>query len=60
MFGGGPEAVAKTILGALESDRPRSAMSGHPQRASDDQPARFVPDRLWDLMMRAQFPTPQA
>jgi len=21
---------------------------------------RFVPDRLWDLMMRAQFPTPQA
>jgi len=21
---------------------------------------RFVPDRLWDLVMRAQFPTPQA
>jgi NAD(P)-dependent dehydrogenase (short-subunit alcohol dehydrogenase family) len=58
-LGGGPEAVAKTIVGALESNRPRPrypvTLSAHlmiNQR-------RFTPDRIWDLMMRAQFPTPK-
>jgi NAD(P)-dependent dehydrogenase (short-subunit alcohol dehydrogenase family) len=58
-LGGGPEAVAKTIAGALASGRPRPrypvTLSAHlmiNQR-------RFTPDRVWDLMMRAQFPTPK-
>ena len=58
-LGAGPEAVAKTIATALESNRPKSrypvTLSAHlmiNQR-------RFTPDQLWDLMMRAQFPTPQ-
>jgi NADP-dependent 3-hydroxy acid dehydrogenase YdfG len=58
-LGGGPEVVAKTIAGALASSRPRPryavTMSAHlmiNQR-------RFTPDRLWDLMMRTQYPTPK-
>jgi NAD(P)-dependent dehydrogenase (short-subunit alcohol dehydrogenase family) len=58
-LGGGPEAVAKTIAGALASNRPRPrypvTLSAHlmiNQR-------RFTPDRVWDLLMRAQFPTPK-
>jgi NAD(P)-dependent dehydrogenase (short-subunit alcohol dehydrogenase family) len=58
-LGSGPEAVAKTIAGALASGRPRPrypvTLSAHlmiNQR-------RFTPDRVWDLMMRAQFPTPK-
>ncbi|MEA2146579.1 MAG: hypothetical protein QOG59_2166, partial [Solirubrobacteraceae bacterium] len=48
-----------TIAGALASGRPRPrypvTLSAHlmiNQR-------RFTPDRVWDLMMRAQFPTPK-
>jgi NAD(P)-dependent dehydrogenase (short-subunit alcohol dehydrogenase family) len=58
-FGGGPEAVANTIAGALSSGRPKPrypvTLSAHlmiNQR-------RFMPDQVWDLMMRAQFPTPR-
>jgi NAD(P)-dependent dehydrogenase (short-subunit alcohol dehydrogenase family) len=59
-FGGGPETVANTIARALRSNRPRPrypvTLSAHlmiNQR-------RFVPDQVWDLMMRTQFPTPRA
>jgi NADP-dependent 3-hydroxy acid dehydrogenase YdfG len=58
-LGSGPEAVANTIAGALESNRPKArypvTLSAHlmiNQR-------RFVPDQLWDLMMRVQYPTPK-
>jgi NAD(P)-dependent dehydrogenase (short-subunit alcohol dehydrogenase family) len=58
-LGGGPEAVAKTIAGALQSGRPKPrypvTLSAHlmiNQR-------RFTPDRVWDLIMRTQFPTPR-
>jgi short-subunit dehydrogenase len=58
-LGAGPEAVAKTIAKALDSRRPKPrypvTLSAHVlinQR-------RFTPDQLWDLMMRAQFPTPK-
>ncbi len=59
-FGGGPEAVAKAILGALESDRPRARYPVTPSAHLMINQRRFIPDRLWDLMMRAQFPTPRA
>ncbi len=58
-LGGGPEAVANAIAGALKSGRPRPrypvTLSAHlmiNQR-------RFMPDQVWDLMMRTQFPTPK-
>jgi short-subunit dehydrogenase len=58
-LGGGPEAVAGAIAGALKSSHPRPrypvTLSAHlmiNQR-------RFIPDQLWDLMMRVQFPTPR-
>jgi NADP-dependent 3-hydroxy acid dehydrogenase YdfG len=58
-LGAGPEAVAKTVAGALDSGRPRPrypvTLSAH---AMINQ-RRFTPDQLWDLMMRAQFPTPK-
>lgn len=58
-LGAGPEAVAKTIAGALDSNRPRSrypvTLSAHVMINQ----RRFTPDRVWDLMMRSQFPTPK-
>ena len=58
-LGGGPEAVADTIAGALKTDRPKPrypvTLSAHlliNQR-------RFLPDQLWDLMLRAQYPSPR-
>ncbi len=57
-LGAGPEAVANTIATALQAKRPRTrypvTLSAHlmiNQR-------RLTPDRVWDLMMRTQFPTP--
>jgi len=58
-LGAGPEAVANTIAGALKAGRPKArypvTLSAHlliNQR-------RLVPDQLWDLMMRTQYPTPR-
>lgn len=58
-LGGGPDAVADTIAGALMAGRPKArypvTLSAHlmiNQR-------RLTPDRVWDLMMRTQFPTPK-
>jgi NADP-dependent 3-hydroxy acid dehydrogenase YdfG len=59
-LGSGPEAVAKTIAGALRSRRPKAR---YPVTASAHlmiNQRRFTPDRLWDLIMRSQFPTPKA
>ena len=58
-LGGGPEAVAKTIADALQADRPKSR---YPVTASAHlliNQRRLMPDRLWDLAMRTQFPTPE-
>ncbi len=57
-LGGPPEAVAKTIADALSADRPKPR---YPVTASAHlliNSRRLTPDRLWDRMMRAQFPTP--
>jgi NAD(P)-dependent dehydrogenase (short-subunit alcohol dehydrogenase family) len=58
-LGAGPEAVAKTIEKAIAARRPRprypvtiSARLLLAQRA-------LVPDRMWDAMMRSQFPQPR-
>ncbi len=58
-LGGRPDAVAKRIAGALESKRPKAR---YPVTASARlmiSQRRITPDRVWDLMMRSQFPTPR-
>jgi NAD(P)-dependent dehydrogenase (short-subunit alcohol dehydrogenase family) len=58
-LGGQPEVVAKTIAGALKADRPKTR---YPVTASAHlmiNQRRLMPDRLWDLVMRTQFPVPK-
>ncbi len=59
-LGGGPEAVADTIAGALQADRPKPRYPVTPSAHLMINQRRLSPDRLWDLIMRTQFPTPQA
>ena len=58
-LGAGPEAVAKTIAGALDAKRPRARYPVTPSAHLMINQRRFTPDRMWDLIMRAQFPTPK-
>ena len=58
-LGAGPEAVAKTIARAISASRPKAR---YPVTASARLligQRRLAPDRLWDLMMRSQFPQPK-
>jgi NAD(P)-dependent dehydrogenase (short-subunit alcohol dehydrogenase family) len=59
-LGAGPEAVADTIAKALKSNRPKArypvTISAHVMINQ----RRITPDLVWDLMMRAQFPTPRS
>jgi NADP-dependent 3-hydroxy acid dehydrogenase YdfG len=59
-LGAGPEAVAKTIAKALEARSPKARYAVTPSAHVMINQRRFTPDRLWDLMMRMQFPTPKA
>jgi NAD(P)-dependent dehydrogenase (short-subunit alcohol dehydrogenase family) len=57
-LGAGPEAVAKAIERAISSKRPKAR---YPVTASARlmiSQRRLTPDRMWDRMMRVQFPTP--
>jgi NADP-dependent 3-hydroxy acid dehydrogenase YdfG len=57
-LGAGPDAVAKAIERALSARRPRAR---YPVTASARLmmgQRRLMPDRLWDRVMRTQFPTP--
>jgi NADP-dependent 3-hydroxy acid dehydrogenase YdfG len=58
-LGAGPEAVAKTIAGALRSSHPKPRYPVTPSAHLMIQQKRFTPDRVWDLMMRTQYPTPR-
>jgi NADP-dependent 3-hydroxy acid dehydrogenase YdfG len=59
-LGAGPEAVANTIAGALKSKRPKARYAVTPSAHLLINQRRITPDRVWDLMMRTQFPTPKA
>ncbi len=59
-LGAGPEAVANTIADALKSDRPKARYPVTPSAHLMINQRRLTPDRVWDLMMRTQFPTPKA
>jgi NAD(P)-dependent dehydrogenase (short-subunit alcohol dehydrogenase family) len=58
-LGGGPETVAGTIAKALTAERPKARYAVTPSAHLMINQRRFTPDRLWDLMMRSQFPTPK-
>jgi NAD(P)-dependent dehydrogenase (short-subunit alcohol dehydrogenase family) len=58
-LGGPPEAVAQTIARALKADRPKSRYPVTPSAHLMINQRRLTPDRLWDLAMRSQFPTPK-
>jgi NADP-dependent 3-hydroxy acid dehydrogenase YdfG len=58
-LGGGPEAVAKTIAKALSANRPRPRYAVTPSARLMIQQRRFMPDQVWDLIMRTQYPTPR-
>jgi NAD(P)-dependent dehydrogenase (short-subunit alcohol dehydrogenase family) len=58
-LGAGPEAVANTIAKALKSNRPKARYPVTPSAHLMINQRRFTPDPVWDLMMRAQFPTPK-
>jgi NAD(P)-dependent dehydrogenase (short-subunit alcohol dehydrogenase family) len=58
-LGAGPEAVAKTIARAIGSRRPKAR---YPVTASARMmmgQRRLMPDRVWDTVMRSQFPQPK-
>ena len=58
-LGGGPDTVAETIAGALNAEHPKPR---YPVTASARLmigQRRLMPDRLWDIVMRTQFPTPR-
>jgi NADP-dependent 3-hydroxy acid dehydrogenase YdfG len=58
-LGGGPDSVANTIAKAIESGRPRPRYAVTPSAHLLINQRRFVPDQIWDLMMRTQYPTPR-
>ncbi|PWN04145.1 short-chain dehydrogenase/reductase [Nocardioides silvaticus] len=58
-LGGPPEAVARTIEKALTKKRPRPRYLVTPSAYGAVATRRMLPDRMWDLAMRAQFPQPK-
>ncbi|HEY2318112.1 MAG TPA: oxidoreductase [Solirubrobacteraceae bacterium] len=58
-LGGGPELVAATIAKALAARRPKARYAVTPSAHLLIGQRRITPDRVWDAMMRTQFPTPK-
>jgi len=59
-LGGPPEAVAKVIDKAISSKRPRPRYTVTPSAKLLMTQRRLLSDRMWDRMMRTQFPRPGA
>src|SRR5947209_14528989 len=59
-LGAGPEAVARTIARALKSARPKTRYPVTPSARLMLMQRRLMTDRMWDLVMRSQFPTPKS
>jgi NADP-dependent 3-hydroxy acid dehydrogenase YdfG len=57
-LGSGPEAVAKAITRAISAKRPRARYPVTPSAHLLINQRRLLPDRVWDLIMRTQYPTP--
>jgi NAD(P)-dependent dehydrogenase (short-subunit alcohol dehydrogenase family) len=58
LIGGGPETVAKAIERALTSEKPKARYPVTPSARIVMAQRKLSPDRVWDVMMRAQFPQP--
>jgi NADP-dependent 3-hydroxy acid dehydrogenase YdfG len=59
-LGAGPEAVAKAIAGALRAEHPKARYPVTPSAHLMINQRKLMPDKVWDLIMRTQFPTPKA
>jgi short-subunit dehydrogenase len=59
-LGAGPEAVARTISRAVGARRPRARYPVTPSARLMMGQRRLMPDRVWDTVMRSQFPQPKA
>ena len=59
-LGGGPDAVAKVIAKALDSKRPKPRYTVTPSAKLTIGQRKLVSDRMWDRIMRSQYPTPKA
>jgi NADP-dependent 3-hydroxy acid dehydrogenase YdfG len=57
-LGGEPSKVAEVIGKAIEAKRPKARYPVTPSARLLISQRRLMPDRLWDLAMRSQFPTP--
>jgi NAD(P)-dependent dehydrogenase (short-subunit alcohol dehydrogenase family) len=58
-LGAGPDAVAKAIAGALNSEQPKTRYPVTVSAHLMINQRRLMPDRLWDRVMRTQFPVPK-
>jgi NADP-dependent 3-hydroxy acid dehydrogenase YdfG len=58
-LGGGPETVAATVARALGAKRPKARYAVTPSAHLMINQRKVTPDRVWDLMMRAVYPTPR-
>jgi NADP-dependent 3-hydroxy acid dehydrogenase YdfG len=58
-LGAGPEAVADVVAKALTAKRPKARYAVTPSAHLMINQRRITPDRIWDLMMRAAYPTPK-
>jgi NAD(P)-dependent dehydrogenase (short-subunit alcohol dehydrogenase family) len=58
-FGAGPEAVAARIASVLSARRPRTRYTVTPSAKLTLGMRRVMTDRMWDRMVRSQFPPPK-
>jgi NAD(P)-dependent dehydrogenase (short-subunit alcohol dehydrogenase family) len=58
-LGGGPEAVAKAIQRAITARRPKARYRVTPSAHLLIRQRSLMTDRMWDAMMRSQFPQPK-
>ena len=58
-LGGGPEAVAKAIEKAITAKRPKPRYRVTPSAHLLIRQRSLMTDRMWDAMMRSQFPQPK-
>jgi NAD(P)-dependent dehydrogenase (short-subunit alcohol dehydrogenase family) len=57
-LGGGPDSVARAIERAISTDRPKTRYLVTPSARVFITQRRLLSDRMWDGLMRTQFPQP--
>lgn len=60
LIGGGPDSVAQVIRKAIKSKRPKARYTVTPSATLAIVQRQLTSDRVWDLIMRAQFPVPKS